>query len=129
MEKKKKGSDPGSNPGGAIFIEMLEESKKEGKKLRKSLLEKFLEENGEEQVVHQGFNLVRNSLIYEGREHDNYEIIIEKGGEYFRFCYVVTPFNQKGYLGKFRVRDKNDLGEKYFCEKVHPVKRTIIDYE
>ena len=115
-----------------VYLDFKAEAVRRKRKLGDVLTEAmklWLEKNEEEQVVHQGFNLVRNRLIYEGREHDDYEIIIEKDGEYFRFCYVVTPFNQKGYLGKFRVRDKNDLGEKFFCEKVHPVKRTIIDYE
>ena len=32
-------------------------------------------------------------------------------------------------LGRFRIKDKNDKGEKYFCEQVHPVERTVMDYE
>ena len=100
--RKKKGSDPGSNPGGAIirtkvryqggtrtslrilvglFLKMLKEQKREGKSLKKSLLEKFLEKKDGEEVFYRDFRLIRHCLIYEGREHDDYEVILEKKGE------------------------------------------------
>jgi hypothetical protein len=106
---------------------MSKEQKKEGKSLKKSLLENFLEKHDGGEFSYRGFKLVRRRLIYEGREHDDYEVIIEKDDEYFRFTYFVDWGGTS--LGKFRVKAKNDLGERYFCEKVHPVERTVIDYE
>ena len=102
--------------------------KSKGIRLDKKFLERIIEK--EEAEIVDGFKIIRDSLIYEGREHEDCEVIIKKGNDYFKFNYFRTMLGGR-HLGKFRVKDKNDLGEQYFCKRVKPIERrmTIIDYE
>ncbi len=94
-------------------------SKTKGISFNKSFLEKIAEKGIGE--VYAGFKINENSIIFKDDYRTSCEVIIEKDGAYFKVPYIIH-FGEK-HIGVYNPykEDRNNLGKKYFCERINPL--------